>query len=126
MEGQTVNFTKNKPKKTSKPKRKSIKTVERVDFDPKARHEFVTGFHKRKVAAHKKKVEKAKARDHEEKLVNRREKRAKLAKLSGLVEEIDSVAAKNTDSPSVLQTTTEETKVTVTIQPFDPEDEDFE
>lgn len=89
-----MNFTKNKPKKTGKPKRKSIKTVERVDFDPKARHEFVTGlprqhlmlgFHKRKVAAHKKKVEKAKARDHEEKLVNRREKRAKLAKLSGLV-----------------------------------------
>lgn len=52
-------FAKPRPKKTAlsnpppRKKRKTASTVEEISFDNAARHEFLTGFHKRKVQRQK-------------------------------------------------------------------------
>jgi len=58
-------------------KKRKIKTVheEKIDFDPAAREEYLTGFHKRKVARRKFAEDEAAKKDKEEKLRFRREVR---------------------------------------------------
>lgn len=56
-------------------KKRKIKTVheEKINFDPAAREEYLTGFHKRKVARRKHAEEENAKKDKEEKLRFRRE-----------------------------------------------------
>jgi ribosomal RNA-processing protein 17 len=56
-------------------KKRKITTVavEKIDFDPAAREEYLTGFHKRKVARIKHAQEENAKREKEEKLRMRRE-----------------------------------------------------
>ncbi|KAJ2001777.1 hypothetical protein GGI04_002363 [Coemansia thaxteri] len=57
-------------------KRKARKDqVEQVEFDPKARQKFLTGFHKRKLERREHAIAQAKAKEREERLEMRREKR---------------------------------------------------
>ncbi|KAJ4361520.1 hypothetical protein N0V95_001772 [Ascochyta clinopodiicola] len=58
-------------------KKRKIRTVteEKIDFDPAAREEYLTGFHKRKVARRKHAEEENAKKDKEEKLKFRRELR---------------------------------------------------
>ncbi|KAJ2073527.1 hypothetical protein GGI01_001062 [Coemansia sp. RSA 376] len=57
-------------------KRKAKKEqVEKVEFDPKARRSFLTGFHKRKLERRENAIAQAKAKDREDYLEVRREKR---------------------------------------------------
>jgi uncharacterized protein YnzC (UPF0291/DUF896 family) len=56
-------------------KKRKIKTVteEKIDFDPAAREEYLTGFHKRKVARRKHAEEENAKKEKEEKLRFRKE-----------------------------------------------------
>ncbi|KAJ2865064.1 hypothetical protein GGH94_002469 [Coemansia aciculifera] len=57
-------------------KRKAKKEqVEKIEFDPKARRSFLTGFHKRKLERRENAIAQAKAKDREDYLEVRREKR---------------------------------------------------
>ncbi|KAJ2490897.1 hypothetical protein IWW37_002781 [Coemansia sp. RSA 2050] len=57
-------------------KRKAKKEqVEKIEFDPKARRTFLTGFHKRKLERRENAITQAKAKEREEYLEARREKR---------------------------------------------------
>ncbi|KAJ4988372.1 nucleolar protein 12 [Stagonosporopsis vannaccii] len=58
-------------------KKRKIKTVheEKIDFDPAAREEYLTGFHKRKLARRKHAEDEAAKKEKEEKLRFRRELR---------------------------------------------------
>ncbi|KAJ2615049.1 hypothetical protein GGF44_005970, partial [Coemansia sp. RSA 1694] len=57
-------------------KRKARKEqVEKVEFDPKARRSFLTGFHKRKLERRETAIAQAKAKEREDHLELRREKR---------------------------------------------------
>ncbi|KAJ2746061.1 hypothetical protein GGI20_001688 [Coemansia sp. BCRC 34301] len=57
-------------------KRKARKEqVEKIEFDPKARRTFLTGFHKRKLERRENAIAQAKAKDREDHLELRREKR---------------------------------------------------
>ena len=58
-------------------KKRKIKTIteEKIDFDPAAREEYLTGFHKRKLARRKHAEEEAAKKEKEEKLRFRREVR---------------------------------------------------
>lgn len=58
-------------------KKRKIKTVheEKIDFDPAAREEYLTGFHKRKLARRKHAEDEAAKKEKEEKLRFRREVR---------------------------------------------------
>ncbi|EGF78338.1 hypothetical protein BATDEDRAFT_90914 [Batrachochytrium dendrobatidis JAM81] len=81
-----------KHQKKFKPARKPAKPkVESVQFDETARKDFLTGFHRRKVELHKKKVEKAKNRQKEEKREHRRERYSRLAAVMPKLEIIDSI-----------------------------------
>ncbi|KIJ18628.1 hypothetical protein PAXINDRAFT_128917 [Paxillus involutus ATCC 200175] len=53
--------------------------IKEISFDEDARREFLTGFHKRKVAKHEAAKKKAKLRDKQERLDMRREHRRALA-----------------------------------------------
>lgn len=53
-------------------KRKAQPKVEEVNFDPEARHEFLTGFHKRKVQRIKHAQDAAEKRMREEKRQDRK------------------------------------------------------
>ncbi|KAF2221800.1 nucleolar protein 12-domain-containing protein [Elsinoe ampelina] len=57
------------------PKRRKVEPVEQVTFDPDARQEYLTGYHKRKVQRANHAREIAQKKDREEKIVNRRELR---------------------------------------------------
>lgn len=70
-------------------KKRKIKTIteEKIDFDPAAREEYLTGFHKRKVARRKHAEEENAKKDKEEKLRFRREVRSpKIPTLPALCE----------------------------------------
>ncbi|KAI8894194.1 hypothetical protein BC833DRAFT_568545 [Globomyces pollinis-pini] len=113
----------NKKGKTRNQRTQSIKKskpVEFVAYNEDERREFVTGFHKRKLAAHKLKVEKAKNRDKEAKRENIREKRAKISKVIPLVKEIDAILEKNDLETTVKKTKGLDTVTTVTVTEFDP------
>ena len=58
-------------------KKRKIKTVheEKIDFDPAAREEYLTGFHKRKLARRKFAEDEAAKKEKEEKLRFRKEVR---------------------------------------------------
>lgn len=58
-------------------KKRKIKTIteEKIEFDPAAREEYLTGFHKRKVARRKFAEDEIAKKDKEEKLRFRREVR---------------------------------------------------
>lgn len=60
-------------------KKRKIKTVheEKIDFDPAAREEYLTGFHKRKLARRKFAEDENAKKEKEEKLRFRKEVRAK-------------------------------------------------
>ncbi|KAG8624110.1 hypothetical protein KVT40_009086 [Elsinoe batatas] len=57
------------------PKRRKVEPVEQVTFDPDARQEYLTGYHKRKVQRANHAREIAHKKEREEKIVNRRELR---------------------------------------------------
>jgi hypothetical protein len=59
----------------SKKRKIRVVTEEKIDFDPAAREEYLTGFHKRKVARRKHAEEENAKKDKEEKLRFRREVR---------------------------------------------------
>lgn len=59
----------------SKKRKISVTAPEKIEFDPSAREEYLTGFHKRKVARQKFAQEEAAKREKEEKLRFRREVR---------------------------------------------------
>jgi ribosomal RNA-processing protein 17 len=59
----------------SKKRKLNVVVPEKIDFDPTAREEYLTGFHKRKVARQKHAQEEAAKREKEEKLRFRREVR---------------------------------------------------
>lgn len=80
-------------KPTTKPKSRGRRPqIEYIEYDEAKRHEFITGFHKRKVENHKKKVQKAKNRDKEEKLVNIRRKQKIIDEAKKRVDEIDAIS----------------------------------
>ncbi|OCL13339.1 hypothetical protein AOQ84DRAFT_283363 [Glonium stellatum] len=56
-------------------KRRKISAVEEITFDPAAREEFLTGFHKRKLARAKHAQEEAAKKEREERVRQRRELR---------------------------------------------------
>ncbi|KZO93449.1 hypothetical protein CALVIDRAFT_566454 [Calocera viscosa TUFC12733] len=56
-------------------KRQKKEQVQEVVFDDTARHDFLTGFHKRKLAKHQDKVARAKEREHLQRLQDRADKR---------------------------------------------------
>jgi ribosomal RNA-processing protein 17 len=56
-------------------KRRKIFTVEEITFDPAAREEFLTGFHKRKLARVKHAQEETAKKEREERVKQRREVR---------------------------------------------------
>lgn len=56
-------------------KRRKISAVEEITFDPAAREEFLTGFHKRKLARVKHAQEEAAKKEREERVKQRREMR---------------------------------------------------
>ncbi|KAK6080249.1 nucleolar protein 12 [Seiridium cupressi] len=68
-----------RPKKSILPplsrKRKAAHTIEEVSFNPDARQEYLTGFHKRKLQRAKRAQEEAAKREKEEKLVARKQMR---------------------------------------------------
>lgn len=70
-------FAKPRPKKSLLPppskKRKTTSTVEEVTFDNDARHEYLTGFHKRKQQRIKHAQEEAAKRERQEKLETRKQ-----------------------------------------------------
>ncbi|KAH8174220.1 hypothetical protein LIA77_05639 [Sarocladium implicatum] len=72
-------FAKPRPKKSLLPppnkKRKTTSAVEEVNFDFDARHEYLTGFHKRKQQRIKNAQEEAAKREKQEKLETRRQAR---------------------------------------------------
>jgi hypothetical protein len=108
--------------KKSKPKRpKKIVPVEYIEYNEKDRQEFVLGFHKRKVEKHKLKVQRAKERDLQDKRENKREKRKKLAKVIPMVKQIDSIQ-EDSFQKDIQETINTETKTTVFISEFDPND----
>ena len=111
-----------KQDKKFKPKRpKKIVPVDYIEYNEKDRQEFILGFHKRKVEKHRVKVERAKERDLEEKRENKREKRKKLAKVIPMVKQIDSIQ-EDTFQKDIQETINPETKTTVFISEFDPND----
>ena len=57
-------------------KRRKVEPVAELTFDPEARQEYLTGFHKRKVQRVKHAQELAQKRDKEERVRDRREVRA--------------------------------------------------
>jgi hypothetical protein len=59
----------------TKKRRITVTAPEKIEFDPSAREEYLTGFHKRKVARQKHAREEIAKRDKEEKLESRREVR---------------------------------------------------
>ncbi|KAH7072975.1 nucleolar protein 12-domain-containing protein [Paraphoma chrysanthemicola] len=59
----------------SKKRKLNVVVPEKIDFDPTAREEYLTGFHKRKVARQKHAQDEAAKREKEEKLRFRRELR---------------------------------------------------
>jgi hypothetical protein len=58
-----------------KKRKLAVTAVEKIDFDPSARAEYLTGFHKRKVARQKFAQDEAAKKDKEEKLRLRKEVR---------------------------------------------------
>ncbi|KZT53650.1 hypothetical protein CALCODRAFT_423410, partial [Calocera cornea HHB12733] len=59
-------------------KRARREQVQEVVFDEDARRDFLTGFHKRKVAKHQEKVDRAKEREKLQRLQDRADKRKML------------------------------------------------
>jgi hypothetical protein len=59
----------------TKKRKITVTAVEKIDFDPSARAEYLTGFHKRKVARQKFAQDEAAKKDKEEKLRLRKEVR---------------------------------------------------
>lgn len=57
----------------SKKRKITVTAPEKIEFDPSAREEYLTGFHKRKVARQKFAQEEIAKREKEEKLRFRRE-----------------------------------------------------
>ena len=57
----------------NKKRKITVTAPEKIDFDPAAREEYLTGFHKRKAARQKHAQEEAAKREKEEKLRFRRE-----------------------------------------------------
>lgn len=98
------------------------KRVELIEYNEAERLDYVTGFHKRKQEAHKLKVTKAKNRDKEEKRVNVREKRSRLATMAPMVREIDLIAQRPEKVISIETITTETSQTVVKVTEFDPED----
>ncbi|KAJ2811339.1 hypothetical protein GGI24_006847, partial [Coemansia furcata] len=50
----------------AKKRRAKKEQVEKIEFDPKARHSFLTGFHKRKLERRENAIAQAKAKDRED------------------------------------------------------------
>ncbi|KAF2033807.1 hypothetical protein EK21DRAFT_57595 [Setomelanomma holmii] len=74
----------------SKKRKLNVVVPEKIDFDPSAREEYLTGFHKRKVARQKHAQEEAAKREKEEKLRFRRELRQqRKVDLEAHVEEVN-------------------------------------
>ncbi|KAJ3260844.1 hypothetical protein HK103_007407 [Boothiomyces macroporosus] len=118
-------------KKIEKKKRDPKKEIERfkkqalkrppkeiIEYNEESRHEFVTGFHKRKQQLKKKRVEKQIERSKQEKRDSLREKRRKLYDVLPMVKEIDSINEVSGEKDVVKYGKS----VTVTVTPFDPED----
>lgn len=57
----------------TKKRKLTVTAVEKIDFDPSARAEYLTGFHKRKVARQKFAQDEAAKKEKEEKLRLRKE-----------------------------------------------------
>ncbi|KAJ3269584.1 hypothetical protein HDV01_001185 [Terramyces sp. JEL0728] len=119
--------------KNKKPKRDPKKEIERfkkqalkrpqkeiVEYNEETRHEFVTGFQKRKQQLKKKRMEKKIERNKQEKRESLREKRRKLYDVIPMVKEIDSITEVSGDKDVVNYGKS----ITVTVTPFDPEDID--
>ena len=70
---------KSKGKKLFKPKK--LAQVAEISFNPEERHEFITGFHQRKLALKNKKIKESIDFFKEEKRIARRAKDAQLAKM---------------------------------------------
>ena len=72
---EAVMFNRPRTKTTGPPpskKRKLISTIEEIAFDPSAREDYLTGFHKRKLQRIKYAKEEAAKREREEKLAARK------------------------------------------------------
>ena len=68
-------FSRPRAKATGSPptkKRKLVSTIEEIAFDPSAREDYLTGFHKRKLQRIKHAKEEAAKREREEKLTARK------------------------------------------------------
>lgn len=63
----------------TKKRKITVTAPEKIEFDPTAREEYLTGFHKRKVARQKHAQEEAAKREKEEKLQFRKEVQLLLA-----------------------------------------------
>ncbi|KAL8795754.1 MAG: hypothetical protein Q9195_001806 [Heterodermia aff. obscurata] len=84
---------------TFKKRRKTASAVEEIKFDPLARQDYLTGFHKRKLQRAKHAKEEAAKRDREEKITARKLLRAgRKADLEKHVAEVNSLLQRELDS----------------------------
>jgi hypothetical protein len=85
-----------------------------VEFDEKARKDFITGFHKRKVEQKRIKVQKSKAKTKEAKRESRKAKRQKLSTVLPDLERIEGMnIVEQPKQKIVLETTERITTVTI-------------
>lgn len=114
-------FNKKANKDKKEKKRKPIKPVALVEYDEEKRQDYITGFHKRKVAIKKGKIAKAVEFQKEEKREHRREKRGQLYQLKGMMQVIDAVGSKHSHVETVGKQKFNETITTVTVTAFEPD-----
>ena len=100
-------------------KEKHVKQLDSVEYDANARHEFITGFHKRKLQCKKDRVAKAVEREKEEKREHRRSKQKKLTGMLPELDKLEEIIKKCTNVSSVELHQGLETRTTVTIEDFD-------
>jgi Nucleolar protein 12 (25kDa) len=110
-------------KKTKKAKPTKIKPVELISYNEADRKEFITGFHKRKVAHQKARVAKAVNRQKEEKRDSRKLVRAKISAVLPDVARIDEIQLGGVETQrEKINGINDGEEIVVTVTEFDAED----
>jgi hypothetical protein len=111
-----------KSKKSSKSKAPANKQIELISYNEQDRKEFITGFHKRKVALNKLRVQKAIQNQKEDKRESRRQVRKKISQVLPEVLRIDQImdVQRNVETTETHRISSGE--VVVTVEEFEPDD----
>jgi hypothetical protein len=106
------------PMKKTKKVATKTKRIEYIGYSEADRHEFITGFHSRKVAYKKARVSKAIAKEKDIMRSHRSTKHAKLSQMNDQIDIIDNVKILSTETVQISQIDNNST--VVTISEFDP------